>query len=440
MTLTERTHILNCVFDSLMSTTSLNEKREIVGEIPEELKEDFEYCVQCLNGVYKFGYKYYPCDLNADRCRDDSCTVKDVLELLQQPMVLHNLTQSNIAKYLSMTYPWAEFFEPIVNRELKLGIGKSILPADGLSAMLAKKYEGNVKYSRMGYYVTEKLDGNRCIAHYDGTRWVFTSRNGKEMHVNFDMGNLPKEFVYDGEILAPTQVAMSKDIHAYITGDKATIRRYESEFNSTSGLINQHSKNKNLIYNIFDIMPSGNIEYAIRRGVLDGLERYITNKQIRILPILAKYDTAEELNFNAGVLLDKVVKSGGEGIMINLGSGNYTHKRTDQLLKYKEVQTMEMKVYGVIWGTGKYEGMIGSLECIAHREDGSVVECNVGSGLSDEQRLQWAIDPSIIRGKIIEVSYFSISQSKNTSGKNSYSLRFPRLKKVRADKVTTSEY
>lgn len=438
MTLTERIHILEYTFDEIMSTSSLVEKRAYIWELPEELKEDFEYCVECLNGLHKFGYKYYPCDLNGDRCRDDACTVKDVLELLQQPMLQHNLTQSNIARYLSMTYPWADFFEPIVNRELKLGIGKSILPADGLSAMLAKKYEGSVKYSKDGYYITEKLDGNRCIAHYDGTGWVFTSRNGKEMRVNFDMSGLPKEYVYDGEILAPQQVAMSSDIYNYIVSGEGMSRKYDNVFNSTSGLINRHTLNKNLVYNIFDIMPSGSMEYKYRREVLDKLK--LKNAEVRILPILAKYNTAEELNLNVGTILDKVVSSGGEGIMINLGSGNYLHKRTDQLLKYKQVQTMDMRVMGVIWGTGKYQGMIGALECVAQLSDGSVVECNVGSGLSDEQRLNWALNPSGIRGKIVEVAYFSMSQSKDKIGEKLYSLRFPRLKHVRTDKVTTSEF
>ena len=438
MTLTERIHILEYTFDEIMSTSSLVEKRAYIWELPEELKEDFEYCIECLNGLHKFGYKYYPCDLNGDRCKDDTCTVKDVLELLQQPMIQHNLTQSNIARYLSMTYPWADFFEPIVNRELKLGIGKSILPPDGLSAMLAKKYEGSVKYSKDGYYITEKLDGNRCIAHYDGTRWVFTSRNGKEMHVKFDMSDLPKEYVYDGEILAPQQVAMSSEIYNHIVFGEDVSNKYDNAFNSTSGLINQHSLNKNLVYNIFDIMPSGCIEYKYRREVLDKLKP--TKGDIRILPILAKYNTAEELNLNAGAILDKVVSNGGEGIMINLGSGNYLHKRTDQLLKYKQVQTMDMKVCGLIWGTGKYQGMIGALECVAYLADGSVVECNVGSGLTDEQRLDWALNPAGIRGKIIEVAYFSTSQSKNALGGTTYSLRFPRLKCVRTDKITTSEF
>ena len=437
MKLSDRIYVLSCIFEDLQDTSSINDKRFIVSQVPEVLKEDFNFVIECLNGVHKFGYKYYPCNMNGD-CRSENNTVKEVLEFLLEPARLCNLTESNIARYVAQTFPWHEFFEPIVNRELKLGIGKSILPKDGLSAMLAKKYEGKVRPSKGGYYITEKLDGNRCIARFDGERWRFTSRNGKEMYVNFDMSGLPKEFVYDGEILVPGQVNMSADIYEYVVNDKAS-SMYISEFNSTSGLINRHSLDKKLVYNIFDIMLD-DVSYSTRRSALNTISKDLKSTSVRVLPVLAHYDSMAELNSNAGNILDKVVSIGGEGIMINLGDGLYTHKRTDQLLKYKEVQTIDMHVVDVQFGTGKYEGMIGAIDCVCTTQDGKIVSCKVGSGLSDKQRLDWAISPAIIIGKIVEVAYFSMSQDNNAFGTNMYSLRFPRLKCVRFDKEVESEY
>lgn len=437
MTLSERIHILSYIFDELQSTTSLNEKRNIVNTVPNELKEDFEFTIECLNGIHKFGYKYYPCNLNGD-CRNENNSVKDVLQFLLEPSQMKDLTESNIARYISQTYKWCYFFEPIVNRELKLGIGKSLLPKDGLSAMLAKKYEGKLKPSSGGYYITEKLDGNRCIARFDGERWRFTSRNGKEMYINFDMSGLPKEFVYDGEILSPGQVGMSQDIYNCIVNGSDVISSNLGQFNSTSGMINRHSLNKRLVYNIFDIMLDDE-KYSTRRKAIDTISKDLNNEEVRILPVLARFDNAKELNDNISYLLGKVVESGGEGLMINLGSGLYTHKRTDQLLKYKEVQSMDMEVTGMQWGTGKYEGMVGALYCKTKTDDGKIVTCKVGSGLSDEQRMKWAIYGGIV-GKIVEVKYFSLSQPDEMLGTNQYSLRFPRLCKVRYDKETTSEF
>ena len=44
-------------------------------------------------------------------------------------------------------------------------------------------------------------------------------------------------------------------------------------------------------------------------------------------------------------------------------------------------------------------------------------------GLSDEQRELWAMDPSLIVGKIIEVGYFSMSQNANLNGTKYYSFK-----------------
>ena len=416
----------------------MNEKRDIVNNIPNELREDFDFIIGCLNGIYKFGYTYEPVKPCGD-VRNENNTVKDVLEFLLEPVKMHNLTQSNIARYTSQVYPWRHFFEPIINRTLKLGIGKSVLPKDGLSAMLAKKYEGKVKYSKGGYFVTEKLDGNRCIARYDGTKWVFTSRNGKPMHVNFDMSGLPKEYIYDGEILAPQQVTMSNAIYDMIVNGEGEARKFEGVFNKTSGLINQHTLNKQLIYNILDIMTD-DVNYVDRRLELDNIGKFELSNDVRILPCLARFDNDVDLRANLGYLLNKVVDVGGEGLMINTGSGKYLHKRTDELLKFKMVKTMDMKVTDFYYGTGKYEGMVGGITCEAETPDGKRIFCNVGSGLSDEDRLNWVLNPNRIRGKIVEVAYFDISQSSEDKGTNRYSLRFPRLKKVRYDKYETSIY
>lgn len=434
-TLSERVYLLEEVIDDLMMTNSLIEKRNIIDAINPELKDDFECIVECLSGVHKFGYTFAPIDLPGDeRSEDDS--IRDVINFLLEPARQGDLSHANVMRHIAQVYRWDYFFEPIVNRTLKIGIGKSLLPKDGLSAMLAKKYEGKIAWSKNGYYITEKLDGNRCIARYDGTRWVFTSRNGKEMHVNFDMGNLPKEYIYDGEIMSPAQVRMSDDIYDCVVNDKISVALYADDFSSTSGLINRHSLDKKLIYNIFDIMVDM-VPYAERREVLETLD---FGGDTRLVKVLAKIDNSKDLEYLSGKILAEVTDIGGEGIMINLGDRTYQHKRTDGLLKMKKVQSMDMKVVSTEWGTGKYEGQVGALLCEAITDDGKVIKCNVGTGLSDEQRLDWAIHPENIIDKIVEIGYFSLSQSSDARGSRFYSLRFPRLKGVRNDKSETSVY
>lgn len=445
MNLSERCNYFWSIFEDLQDTNSITEKRFIISKIPEWLREDFDYIIECLNGKHKFGYTYshnmaslYPTD-----SRNENNTVKDILEFLQEPRLYGDLSQPNIAKYINQTVHLGWFFEPIVNRTLKLGIGNSILPKDGLAPMLAKKYEGKIAYDDYGYYITEKLDGNRCIASYEDGEWVFRSRNGKLMHVNFDMSDLPTEFVYDGEVMSRSQTISSMKLISNLLYGTSDFLVYKNEFNSTSGLINRHSGIKDLVYNIFDIMVD-NAPYCERREELSRIAYGIERQErlvsdVRIVPIIAQTDFLSLSNI-ASDYLGRVCNMGGEGIMINLGSGQYNHKRTDQLLKLKQVQSIDMMVTSIQEGSGKYEYMVGAINCMIDTDDGKHIEVSVGSGLSDEQRADWMLHPEKIIGKIVEIQYFSMSQDGKNKGSNNYSLRFPRLKVVRTDKSTTSQY
>lgn len=438
MNLTERCWYFDRIFDDLQSTNSGIYKRHIIDGIYPECKDDFQFIVECLTGKHKFGYTF---PTNCERLTDvrsENNTIKDVLEFLLEPRRKGDLSVRNVESYCGQIRHLAWFFAPVVNRTLKLGIGNSILPKDGLAPMLAKKYEGKIKYDPRGYVLTEKLDGNRCIASYEDNRWVFRSRNGKLMHVDFDMGDLPKEFVYDGEVMSFKQTVSSMVLTSNLNSG-AAFKVYNDDFNTTSGLINRHTLNKDLVYNIFDIMLD-DIPYIDRRLELNKMaESYDLPTDVRIVPALATSNIAT-LDSVASDFLHRVCNMGGEGIMINLASATYNHKRTDQLLKFKQVQSMDMRVVYIEEGKGKYEGMVGALICTCERDDGTIVEASVGSGLTDEQRGEWMYFPEKIIGKIVEVQYFSLSQDSKNKGSELYSLRFPRLKGVRTDKNKSSEH
>lgn len=304
--------------------------------------------------------------------------------------------------------------------------------------MLGKKYDADkLPKSHYGYYITEKLDGNRCLSKYDFERqcWTFWSRSGKEMRVNFDMGNLPTCHTFDGEIVSYRQ--LSKD-------------RGQAAFNELSGVVNSKYGNKSdLVYMIFDIPSLGEESYRYRRSVMDlfsaELDQYVSTtiekRNVYILPVIACYESKQALEENIMEHLADIVSVGGEGLMINIGDRPYERKRTDALLKVKEVYTMDMLVTELFEGTGKHKGKVGALMCEAYlKATGKVYKCRVGSGLSNEQRMHWANYPEDIQGKIVEVAYFSASQDKTARSGNVYALRFPRLKRVRNDKNTTSIY
>ena len=432
----ERINYFENLFDDLQSTNSIVEKKAYIAEIPQELEEDWKMILECLNGVHKFGYTWSYAASSLTPFNRTFNTIKEALDFLLEPTQVRVLTIDNILYHINILRDYENFFEPIVDRTLKLGIGRSLLDKSDLAPMLAKKLE-DVTYISGTFTITEKLDGNRCISYWDGTQWQFVSRNGKPMHVKFDMSGLPKEYVYDGEVLSPQQVILSNAIYnAVARKNFDTVVVDQSIFNKTSGLINRHGVNKELVYNIFDIINDD--AYVYRRKELDAISfADLTSLDIRILPTLYRANSFEELMNTAPDLLDTVTRLGGEGLMINNDICSYEHKRTKAILKYKKVQTMDMRVVNVEWGTGKYEGMVGALICEAFdSESGKYVRCSVGSGLTDIQRERWAADPESIVHKIVEVAYFSISDT----GGAALSLRFPRLKRVRDDKIITSPY
>ena len=433
MTLTERFYNLEKLCNDLQTTNSIVEKRMMLKCMPAEMEEDLQYVFEILAGQHKFGFTFYRRNDTDDLPEDvNKMTIKQYLSQLNYCNMVQSWSNDAI-RYACNKCKWFEnVVEPIVNRTLKLGIGQSVLPKDGLGAMLGKSYEGQLLSSAV--YVTEKLDGNRCIARFDGMQWRFTSRNGKSMNVSFNMTGLPTEYIYDGEILSREQTIAS------IKLSNGLREKQESLFNSTSGIINsKYGDKSNLVYNIFDIMVD-DVPYSQRRDLLNTIHSDFIgteHKDWRILPVLA-YCKNNDMEY-VHKLLDDVTSVGAEGLMLNTADGYYLHKRTNDLLKYKKVKTMDLRVIDIKEGTGKYEGMVGALECAGNFDD-KFVSVQVGSGMSDEQRELWSINPSAIIGKIVEVAYFSESQNKANNGTTYYSLRFPRLKQVRTDKTEESKW
>lgn len=434
ISLNDRIDLFGKLFEDLQMTNSRIEKESIVNcflnHFPE-LEEDWKFILETLDGKHPIGWTYRVKQLRG--ITHDFLSIKEVIEYLCN-LVDHTDVRCNGAEYY-LGWELGEFIEPIVNRTLRLGIGKSLLEKSDLTPMLAKKYEGQVL--RDDVVVTEKLDGNRCIAHYEDGKWLFTSRSGKPLKVNFDMTGMPTEYIYDGEILSVEQQQLSiKRTAAIRQSEIFTMSTEDAQkmFNKTSGLINSKGYKKGLVYNIFDIIT--NRDAFERKSMLIDIQKEMRTDDIRILPVLYVGRDTEQINH----LLDVMVVMGGEGIMLNMIGRNYEHKRTDALLKYKQVKYMDMMVMSVFEGKGKYEGMCGGIHCQIITADGKFIECDVGSGLSDAQREIWWQHPDLICNKIVQVGYHEITQDRNVAGTNYYSLRFPRLVKVRTDKNETSEY
>ena len=160
-----------------------------------------------------------------------------------------------------------------------------------------------------------------------------------------------------------------------------------------------------------------------RRTSLQRLFDRVQPTYFELLPVLYEGQDTSMIT----KLLDEAIANQEEGIMINIALAPYDFKRTNNLLKVKKMNTLDLEVVGYEEGSGRLAGTLGTLH--VRYKNGNIVK--VGSGFSDELRaLIWA-EPSDFVGRIAEISYFE--ESSNASG--GVSLRFPIFKDFRYDKT-----
>jgi DNA ligase-1 len=89
-----------------------------------------------------------------------------------------------------------------------------------------------------------------------------------------------------------------------------------------------------------------------------------------------------------------------------------------------------LEVTNVEEGTGRNEGRLGALVC-SGIDDGKTIVVNVGSGFSDNDRIEFWTDRDSVIGQIVEVRADAITQNQD----GTYSLRFPRFLRFRGFKA-----
>ncbi|KAF1049271.1 DNA ligase [Xylophilus sp.] len=114
--------------------------------------------------------------------------------------------------------------------------------------------------------------------------------------------------------------------------------------------------------------------------------------------------------------MERVVRAGGEGLVLHRGGAPYRAGRSDDLLKFKPYDDAEARVVGHLPGKGRHAGRLGAL--LVELPDGR--RLRIGGGFSDVQR----DDPPPV-GSTITYRY---------NGTTAAGLpRFARFLRVRAD-------
>lgn len=127
-----------------------------------------------------------------------------------------------------------------------------------------------------------------------------------------------------------------------------------------------------------------NEPHRVRRAIL----KWVYEKYIKPLDPMGYIRLTEELTGDPRDEFRRIVRAGGEGIIIKTEHGLYIpgKKPANNWIKGKKKITHDVVMMGLNAGTGKNAGLFGSIE-FGHLVDGKLVKCgNCSSGLEDSMR------------------------------------------------------
>lgn len=273
------------------------------------------------------------------------------------------------------------------------------------SPMLAETYEGPLE--NFPYYVQPKLDGVRCVATKDG---LFT-RNGKAIvscpHITNALKKVFEEdpdLELDGELYNHD---LKDDFDALISLIKQ-LKPTEADLDASEKMVQYH---------LYDIRDSGSV-FQKRSARLASIVKQVNSKKIVFVRTIEEGDQ-EALDNRYELFLE----AGYEGMMIRLNTP-YEYKRTDSLLKRKEMITDEFEIVDVLEGKGNRSGMAGKIIFKLHKpttEGVETCEANPKGGFAFYKRL--LKERETVIGKMATIEF----QNYTPKG----SLRFPKMLTVR---------
>ena len=358
-------------------------------------------------------------------------TIFDAMNFVKDNNTGNDLVIATIQNFLNKlsTKEEKELAKSILVKDLPIGISKVTLNKvygknfiEEYCVMLANKYIPGKNDLSSGFNLTLKLDGNRATVfnYEDGP--IFLARSGKKIEglieLEEEFKKLPKNMVYDGEIIAVNKDnLLSKDL-----------------FNLTQTIVRRKGPKTGLNFVMFDMLPISEFyegkskkKYDERvNNDMNYMFNYVIHPESLIKKVPVYYTGKDESVIPK--ILSEVEEQGYEGLMINTLDGHYETKRSKSLLKVKSFHTIDLRCIGV------KEDIRGN-KCGSLTVDYKGYKVDVG-GLKDDEKIKFWNNPELVIGKIIEVKYFEES----TNAQGTLSLRFPSFVRIRDDKNEVSIY
>ena len=405
------------IFKQIQETSSTNDKKAIIAANKDN--ELFKKCLVFLldgninTGISnkKINKKVEPSSELAPYYLCRNSTFEEVMDYLIKNNTGTDADIYEIQCFLVGHEEDREFYEQMITKSFRLGADSKVVNAcipnliPTWDVMLGTSIEHCKLPENTWFSLSQKLNGNRCT-YYNGE--FYTRQNKKYIglnHIKKDIEKISnaKDFVFDGELIYKNSEGLSDS----------------SAFQKGTGIANNKSENKEeLKLVLFDVLPREEFDnkvskntYKTRKQLLLDLKQYET-ENIEIVQMFYEGTDQSEI----WKWLDYCEQHDMEGCMLNLDTP-YECKRTKSLMKIKKFYDFDLQIVGYEEGTGRNKGRLGAFVV-----DYNGNKVKVGSGYSDEERVNFWNNRDKYIGRVITVKYKEISKDKKTGLE---SLQFP---------------
>ncbi len=412
--------------DQMKNTSSLNEKKVIIGSIQND-----EFIKKALNYALDPFKKYY---LTSKNCRKNSellghantyGSIFTLLDDLANRVCTGHNAIANVNRFILENIQFEDLIFSIIDRNLEIRASESVINKvipnliPTFDVALANKFDPKRVDWNDTWLASRKLDGVRCLTKvdYQGNVECY-SRQGNEFETLDVVRDAVKKLgvvgvVFDGEICL-----MDEDGNEDFQGIMKQIKRKNHTITNPKYVMFDY-----LTLKEFDAKES---ETKLTLRIARFAKHILHLENDSCLSVLDQHVVSGDDHF--AKLKADAEKDGHEGVMLRKDVG-YEGKRSQNLLKVKKFFDAEYKVESIdfedhrVIREGK-EVVIPMMAQAYINHKGH--EVAVGSGWNQEQRIKYHANPKLIIGKTITVQYFE--ETKNQEG--GLSLRFPTVKHV----------
>lgn len=426
--------------DKLLSTNSRLEKESILDEYSKK-EGVIELLQYTYNPDYTYGVTSKNC-LNNERVGGLTITNDLTLQELLDKLISRELSGDNAIGYVNyfiQKYD-VEVLYKILDKDLNCGISIStinkIIPGcvKQVKIQLAERVD-RIKKSALTpgiWYLSEKKDGQRMITTIENGEVHLYARGGDKLgkeilslerlkpYIKEFYNNLKEivkeDYVLDGELIIEKEGRSNIDNCRYTSSQ---MRRGNKD-NPEQVELYDNEGNK-VVYYVFDCIKKEEFYQEKGKEIYSERTHFLSFvKETNHIKVLDQYIYELKDIEDFEDVFSLPIEEGMEGYILRRDC-EYKGKRSMDMLKIKKKERIELEVYDIEATTKSMlneNGVMEEVNCLGSvyakgiDKDGTKIVSKVGSGFSDELRVLYYNEPSLILGKTITVEYAEVSESK----------------------------